>query len=110
MLGYAYRKRSTNVHKFWNSAGVFFNLSAAIFLLALKYLMGGLENAGIYPAVDRWIINVHRAFATLALFIMLAMLFSGILRKRKIHVGLHYVFIPLYTVVYFSGLFLFKAG
>ncbi|TGN06926.1 hypothetical protein EHS11_17480 [Leptospira ilyithenensis] len=106
--GYFFRKRNLFAHRIWNLSGVGFNLSAAIYLLAMKYLLGGIEAHSIFPAVANWIIQTHRFFALVALIMMLVMAYSGIKRKRNLHVKLHRIFLPLYTVVYVSGLIIFQ--
>ncbi|MEM7184079.1 MAG: hypothetical protein AAF518_24490 [Spirochaetota bacterium] len=107
--GYFYRKRDRKLHVYFNCSGVFFNLSTAIYLLALKYLLGGLEKANISPIVPPWAVLTHRFFAFIALVLMLLMLFSGILKKRGLHIKMHYIFLPLYTIIYVSGLFIFTS-
>jgi hypothetical protein len=108
-LGYYFRKRNNSFHRIANTFGIFFNLSAAAYLLAIKYAFGGVDGFGIYPTVDRLIIDVHRFFAACALILMLIMAYTGYTKKRNLHVKLHFVFLPLYTIVYISGLFLFKS-
>lgn len=107
-FGYFYRFKNNRVHRISNTIGVFFNLAAAIYLLCLKYLLGGIEENGIFPSVSRQIIDIHRFFAAIALVLMLVMAYSGYAKKRVMHRKLHYVFLPLYTIVYISGLFIFQ--
>ncbi|MDF3820986.1 hypothetical protein P3G55_13830 [Leptospira sp. 96542] len=108
-LGYAFRKQNTNLHRLFGLSGVVFNLLAAAYLLLIKYALGGITNHQIYPVAPDYIIHTHRFFASLALILMLIMGFLGWKRKRKLHVKLHYIFLPLYTIVYISGLFLFQS-
>ncbi|MCG6192254.1 hypothetical protein LFX25_03245 [Leptospira sp. FAT2] len=108
--GYYFRFRKNLLHRIFNLAGASFNLTTAFSLLYVKYLGGGLENAGILPAVDRWIIDTHRMFAILTLVLMLLMVWSGITRKKEFHRKLHYIFLPLYTVIFLSGLVLFRSA
>ncbi len=107
-FGYYYRFKNNTLHRFVNSFGVLFNLSAAVYLLCVKYLFGGMEGNGIFYNVPRLIIEIHRFFAAIALIMLLVMAFSGYAKKRNLHRKLHYVFLPLYTIVYISGLFLFQ--
>ncbi|GBF50066.1 hypothetical protein LPTSP4_15870 [Leptospira ryugenii] len=109
-FGYWFRKTRNDIHRKVNVLGVFLNLSAAVFLLAIKYLLGGLEEWGIYPSVPRLYIDIHRFFALLGLVLMLVMLVTGLKRKKQIHKKLHFIFLPLYTIVYISGLFLFQSS
>ncbi|EMO11434.1 PF04238 family protein [Leptospira borgpetersenii str. Noumea 25] len=97
------------LHRIFNLFGAAFNLTTAFTLLYVKYLGGGLENAGIIPVVKRWIIDTHRIFAILALILMLLMVWSGITRKKEFHRKLHYIFLPLYTAIFLSGLVLFRS-
>ncbi|MBM9577793.1 hypothetical protein JWG45_11585 [Leptospira sp. 201903070] len=107
--GYYFRFRKNFLHRIFNLIGTSLNLTTALGLLYVKYLGVGLENAGIVPTVDRWIIDTHRAFAALTLILMLLMAWSGIARKKEFHRKLHYIFLPLYTVIFLSGLVLFRS-
>ncbi len=108
--GYYFRFRKNSLHRIFNLFGAAFNLTTAFSLLYLKYLGGGLEKVGIVPAVERWIIDTHRVFALLALVLMLLMVWSGITRKKEFHRKLHYIFLPLYTAIFLSGLVLFRSS
>jgi hypothetical protein len=109
-LGYLARIKNNSLHRIINSIGIFFNLSTAVFLLAGKYLMGGIESMGIVPLVPLWAVNVHRFFALISLILMLSMGITGYLRKTKIHKQLHLVFLFLYTIIYISGMLIFQNG
>ncbi|TGK39261.1 hypothetical protein EHQ12_02730 [Leptospira gomenensis] len=108
--GYYFRFRKNRIHRIVNLIGAAFNLTTALSLLFVKYVGGGLEAAGILPNADRWVIDTHRAFAALALVLMLLMVWSGIFRKKEFHRKLHYIFLPLYTVIFLSGLVLFRSA
>ncbi|MBM9549034.1 hypothetical protein JWG40_18545 [Leptospira sp. 201903074] len=108
-LGYFFRKKDQNRHRFFNTIGILANLSAAVYLLSMKYLLGGITEHQIYPMAPEIIIHIHRFFAAIALVLMLCMGYLGWKRKRNLHVKLHYIFLPLYTIVYISGLFLFQS-
>ncbi|EOQ96226.1 hypothetical protein LEP1GSC195_2685 [Leptospira wolbachii serovar Codice str. CDC] len=108
-LGYFFRKTDQKRHKVFNSLGILANLSAAVYLLGMKYLLGGIAEHQIYPTAPEIIIHTHRFFAAIALILMLCMGYLGWKRKRNLHVKLHYIFLPLYTIVYISGLFLFQS-
>ncbi len=105
--GYYFRIKNNLLHKQINILGVISNLGTSIFLLTHKYILDGIEIAGIYPKVPIEIVHIHRAFATLSLILMLAMAITGIIRKKEIHKKIHYFFLPIYTAVYISGLFIF---
>jgi uncharacterized membrane protein YfcA len=107
-FGYYFRFKNNQLHRYANTFGVIFNLSAAVWLLVIKYMFGGVEGFEIFPSVSRIYIDIHRFFAAIALVMMLIMAFSGYAKKRNLHRKLHYVFLPLYTIVYISGLFLFQ--
>ncbi|TGK08570.1 hypothetical protein EHO60_14520 [Leptospira fletcheri] len=109
-VGFWFRFRNNRLHRIFNTIGILFNLCAAIYLLSLKYLFGGLDSAGFVPVFDRTIIDTHRAFAALALVLMLLTGWSGFAGKKGFHRKLNFVFLPLYTLVYLSGLFLFRSG
>ncbi|MDV6236609.1 hypothetical protein CH379_013345 [Leptospira ellisii] len=108
--GYYFRFRKNGIHRLVNLIGASFNLTTALGLLYIKYAGGGLEAAGILPNTDRWVIDTHRAFAALALVLMLLMVWSGIVRKKEFHRKLHYIFLPLYTAIFLSGLVLFRSA
>ncbi|TGM59041.1 hypothetical protein [Leptospira vanthielii] len=108
-LGYFFRKTDQNRHRLFNTIGILANLSAAVYLLGMKYLLGGITEHQIYPTAPEIIIHTHRFFAAIALILMLCMGYLGWKRKRNLHVKLHYIFLPLYTIVYISGLFLFQS-
>lgn len=107
-IGYYFRIKNNVIHIVSNIFGVGFNLMTSAYLLTMKYGFGGLDLFGIEPAVDPWIIQIHRTLATIALFLMIGMAMTGITRKRNLHVRLHFFFIPVYLIVYTSGLFIFK--
>ncbi|PJZ68782.1 hypothetical protein CH373_03770 [Leptospira perolatii] len=108
--GLYFRFRNNRLHRILNSIGIVFNLITAFYLLSLKYLFGGLDAAGFVPTVDRWIIDVHRGFAAIALVLMLLTGWSGAFGKKGFHRKLRFIFLPLYTLVYISGLLLFRSA
>jgi len=107
-IGYFFRKSNNPLHRKINIAGVVINLITAIFLLTHKYLMNGIEAAGIFPTVPPTIILIHRFFAAVSLVLMLTMAYTGITKKAETHKKLHFIFLPLYTIVFISGLFIFE--
>ncbi|XDD47076.1 hypothetical protein AB3N60_03045 [Leptospira sp. WS39.C2] len=107
--GYFFRKLNNQKHRAFNLVGIIANLTAAIYLLAIKYLLGGIAEFQIYPTAPEFVIHIHRFFAAISLVLMLSMGFTGWKRNRNLHVKLHYIFLPLYTIVYISGLFLFQS-
>lgn len=109
-LGYWFRFRNNRLHRILNSGGIFFNLATAFYLLGLKYLGDGIEQSGMVATVSREYIDIHRAVAAFTLILMLLMGWSGLTGKKGFHRKLHFIFLPLYTLVYLSGLFLFRSG
>ncbi|TGL22320.1 hypothetical protein [Leptospira yanagawae] len=107
--GYFFRKTDVKKHRISNSIGILFNLTAAVYLLIIKYLLGGITEFQIYPTAPEFVIHTHRFFAAISLVLMLVMGYTGWKRIRNLHVKLHYIFLPLYTIVYISGLFLFQS-
>ena len=110
-IGYWKRKQVT-VHRIWMALGVLANLVTAVLLVVAVHLFSGgdMVTAGFQPTVaPHWVLT-HRVIAVVAALIMIAMAVTGAMRKRKIHIALHYAFIPLYLIVYISGLFMFEAG
>jgi uncharacterized membrane protein YozB (DUF420 family) len=110
LVGYFYRKKDVKLHVYFNTAGVFFNVTSALYLLAIKYIFGGLEKAGIFPLFSNSVITTHRIFAAVCFVMMFAMTYSGYTKKKSFHTKLHYIFLPLYIIVYVSGLFLFTTN
>lgn len=110
-LGY-WKRKDVDLHRRWMVLGVLANLATAVLLVVTVHLFSGgdMVSAGFHPTVaDHWVLT-HRILAVLAALLMIAMAVTGAMRKRKIHVTMHYIFIPLYLVVYISGLFMFEAG
>jgi|JI10StandDraft_1071094.scaffolds.fasta_scaffold361928_3 hypothetical protein len=107
-IGYFFRVKNNAIHVVANLTGTGFNLVTAIYLLIIKYGLGGLEHFGIEYAVSPWIVHTHRAFAATTLLLMLLMAYLGVTRNREWHIKLHKPFIVLYLAVYISGLFIFK--
>ncbi|TGL55935.1 hypothetical protein EHQ59_01400 [Leptospira kemamanensis] len=107
--GYSFRKSDRKKHKIFNAIGILSNLTAAIYLLCIKYMLGGISEFQIYPTAPEFVIHIHRFFAAISLVLMLVMGYTGWKRNRNLHVKLHYIFLPLYTIVYISGLFLFQS-
>ncbi|TGM91074.1 hypothetical protein [Leptospira licerasiae] len=108
--GYWFRFRNNRLHRVFNSGGILFNLATALYLLGLKYLGEGIEQSGLIATVDKLYIDIHRAVAAITLILMLLMGWSGLTRKKEFHRKLHFIFLPLYTLVYLSGLFLFRSN
>ncbi|PJZ64303.1 hypothetical protein EHQ27_17055 [Leptospira wolffii] len=108
--GYWFRFRNNRLHRILNGFGILFNLVTAVYLLGLKYMGGGMEQAGLVATVPREYVDIHRAIAALTLLMMLLMGWSGWTGKKEFHRKLHFIFLPLYTLVYLSGLFLFRSG
>ncbi len=108
-IGYFYRTKNNSLHRAINMTGVVFNLSTAIYLLAHKYMLNGIEAAGIFPTVPVLYIHIHRFFAAISLILMLMMAATGIAKKKDLHKKIHFIFLPLYTVVFISGLFIFES-
>lgn len=107
-LGYSQRVRNNRYHRILNTIGILFNLSTAVYLLLGKYALGGIESMGIEAIVPQWVVHVHRFFAAISLVLMLGMGYTGYTRKVEIHRKLHLSFLVLYSVIYLSGMILFR--
>ena len=107
-LGYSQRMRNNLFHRIFNSVGIFFNLSTAVYLLLGKYAMGGVESMGIEAIVPPWAVHVHRFFAAISLILMLGMGYTGFMKKIEIHKKLHMSFLVLYSIIYISGMIIFR--
>ena len=100
---YLQRKRNNKLHRMLAVAGVVFNLISSVYLLYMVRMVG-VEMPARFPV---WVVTTHRLFATLMALTMLAMLATGIRRNRAAHIALHRLFLPGYTLTYFSGLVIF---
>lgn len=108
--GYMYRKQDLRRHRVLMGAGVAATLVSAVVLLVSVYVLhgGDREAAGFLPAAPEWVILTHRIVASVTFVLMFVMVWSGATRRRAVHVAAHRWFIPLYLVVYVSGLIVFK--
>jgi len=104
-LAYALRKKNNAAHRLLALLGVVFNLVSSVYLIyAVRFK--GIEMLTGYPLP---VVTAHRLFATLMAIMMLMMLVTGMRRKRNLHILLHRIFLPGYTLTYFSGLVIFHA-
>ncbi len=100
---FAMRKRNLKAHRGLAMAGVVFNLVSSVYLIwAVR--IAGVEMPSPYSVT---VVTAHRAFATSIAVLMLVMVYTGIKRKRKLHVALHRYFLAGYTLTYISGLVIF---
>ena len=106
--GFFYRKKNRTIHKNLGLTGLGISLLSALYLLTGKYLGGGISSMGIVSSFPKEIILTHRIFAGAAFLLMLGMGYTGITGKRDLHIRMHYIFLPLYTVVYISGCIIFS--
>lgn len=100
---YFQRIRNNRLHRLLAIGGVIFNLLSSIYLLYMVRVVG-VEMPARFPVV---VVTTHRIFATLMALTMLAMLITGIRRNRLVHIALHRLFLPGYTLTYISGLVIF---
>ncbi len=105
LAAYAVRKKNNTAHRMLAILGVVFNLVSSVYLIyAVRFKGIEMLTAYSYPVV-----TAHRLFATLMAVLMLMMLATGISRKRNLHILMHRIFLPGYTLTYFSGLVIFHA-
>lgn len=109
VLGY-WKRKQTKIHRIWMGLGVLLVLMTAIMMLVAIYVFydGDRLAAGFRDFAPVWIILAHRLLASIALILMLAMVATGIARQREWHVRLHRLFIPVFAIVYISGLLIFR--
>jgi hypothetical protein len=98
-----FRTRNNPLHRRLAILGVVFNLVSSIYLVYAVRIAGFDMPARFGDTV----VTAHRLFATLMAVMMLVMLWSGIRRRRGLHVALHRIFLPGYTLTYISGLAIF---
>ncbi len=108
-LGYYFRKTSTPRHRAFMTAGVAANLISAVILVVSIHAFHGsdMRAAGFVPIVPPAAVLAHRLIAVVATVVMFAMVWTGVKGKRDLHIKLHRIFIPLYLVVYVSGMVIF---
>ncbi len=105
LLAYALRRKNNILHRRLAILGVVCNLVSSVYLIyAVRFR--GVEMLTSYPIP---VATAHRVFATLMAIMMLLMLMTGLRRKRNLHIALHRIFLPGYTLTYFSGLVIFHA-
>ncbi|MBE7438236.1 MAG: hypothetical protein HS115_07235 [Spirochaetales bacterium] len=99
-------------HRRWMTAGVMVNLLSALLLVGsiYGYYEGDAVRAGFLSCFHPAFSIAHRLLAGMAALLMLAQGLTGYLRAGSIHRTLQRFFIPLYLIVYFSGLVLFYPG
>lgn len=102
---YAVRKTNNRLHRLLAVSGVVFNLLSSVYLIYAVRLRG-VEMPANYAF---WVVTAHRTFATLMALVMIAMLITGIRRRRQLHIALHRIFLPGYTLTYLSGLVIFHS-
>ncbi|MBI3394300.1 MAG: hypothetical protein HY042_00540 [Spirochaetia bacterium] len=109
LLGYVFRY-DRRKHAVLMIAAVLSNVAAALTLLGSVYIVYGGDAlaAGFRPALGPGPTIAHRAAAAVAFILMFVQAGSGILKKPAIHKKLYVIFLPLYIVVYVSGLFVFE--
>lgn len=100
---YFQRTRNNRLHRLLAIGGVVFNLVSSVYLIYAVRAVG-IEMPSRFPVI---VVTIHRLFATAMALTMLAMLITGIRRNRAVHIALHRIFLPGYTLTYISGLVIF---
>jgi hypothetical protein len=100
---YFQRTRNNRLHRMLAIGGVVFNLLSSVYLVYMVRVVG-VEMPARFPV---YVVTTHRLFATVMALTMIAMLVTGIRRNRGIHIALHRLFLPGYTLTYISGLVIF---
>ncbi len=111
LAGYYFRRRDLNKHRILMAAGVATTVAAAVALIASVHLLhgGDRQAAGFLtaPGVEEWVILTHRIVASFSFAAMFVMVWSGVTRRRRIHVLTARFFLPSFILVYLSGLVIF---
>lgn len=109
LSGYYFRQRDLMKHRILMGAGVTITILSALALLGAVHLIHGGDRAaaGFIAVADAWVILTHRVIATITFLMMFLMVWSGATRRRRIHVATARFFLPLFIIVYVSGLFIF---
>lgn len=102
---YYQRRRNITRHRILAILGVTFNLISSVYLI-YAVRIAGVEMPARFPDA---VVLAHRIFASSMAILMLAMLITGIKRRRELHVVLHRIFLPGYTLTYISGLVIFHS-
>ncbi len=103
--GFRVRKTNLPLHMFLGKLGAFTVLSA---LLVLEVLMRGLDWE--FPVRDHVFLRCHLTAASIALATLLLLLFTGITRRRRVHIRLYWVFFPSYALTLLFSLLAFDLG
>lgn len=109
LSGFYFRRRDLTKHRVLMGLGVFVTVASAVALLVAVHLVHGGDRvaAGFLPAAEPWVILTHRIVATFTFLAMFVMVWSGATRRRRVHVNTARVFLPLFIIVYISGLLIF---
>ena len=102
---YFIRKKSNMAHRALAIIGVLSNLFGAVYLVYHVHF----EKISIVSAYPETLVIIHRVVAALVTVLMVLMAYTGITRKREIHIRLHMIFLISYSIIYISGLILFQA-
>lgn len=110
LAGYGLRRRNNRQHRRLMLAAIATtSLTAVVLLIAVHAFAGGdFRVAGFFPRAPQWVVLAHRIAAGVAFLLMFAMAWTGYRRIRVWHVRLHFVFFPLFVLVYISGLLIFE--
>lgn len=100
-----FRVRNNALHRRLAALGVVLNLLSSVYLI-WSVRLAGIEMGSAYPLA---VVTAHRAFATVMALVMLLMVYTGMRHKLTLHRGLSRLFLPGYTLTYFSGMVVFHS-
>ena len=108
LAGFFYRK-NVQRHRILMGTGVLFTIGSAVALLAAVHLMHGGDRvaAGFVARSSEAVVLTHRVVASITFLAMFVMVWSGATRRRALHIAVARFFLPMYIVVYVSGLLIF---
>lgn len=102
-MGYFTRHR-TAIHQMLGILAVTISMAGAVHLVVGVHLLG----REIECRAPLWAAGIHRMAATVVFLMMLMMAYTGLRGNRAWHIRWHKRFLLAYTMVYLSGVLLFR--
>ncbi len=103
LVAYAYRIKNRLLHVATAITATVLTLLAAAYLITNVHFYGNAVTSD-FPF---WMVQLHRLLASVTAVLMLTMGFSGITRRRNLHIKLHKIFLVMYILIFISGWILF---
>ena len=101
--GFRVRRSDNALHQRLGKLGA---LLVIVGLVAVEVLMHGMHWS--FPVRDRTLLHVHISVASVALALLLALVFTGMKGPRSVHVKLWVLFFPCYAATVVTSLLAFR--